>query len=42
MAGNAAMAAVFAVLAIVPWWMLKGHAPTEANTATSQRDHGGG
>ncbi len=41
-AGNAAMAAVFAVLAILPWWMLKLRAQTEANKVKSQRDRGGG
>jgi hypothetical protein len=41
-AGNAAIAAVFAVLALVPWWVLKRRAQTEANKVELQRDHGGG
>lgn len=39
--GNAAMAALFAVLGIVPWWMLRRHAQAEASTVTSQQDEGG-
>lgn len=40
-AGNAAMAALFAVLAIVPWWMLRRQAQADANTVTSQPDEAG-
>jgi len=40
-AGNAAMAALFAVLAVVPWWMFRRRAQGSAKTARSQRDHSG-
>ena len=39
-AGNAAMVALFAVLAIVPWWMLRRHAHGGASRVTSQHDEG--
>ncbi len=41
-AGNAAMAALFALLAIVPWWMLSRRAQTEANDQVPRLGEKGG
>lgn len=40
--GNAAMAALFALLAIVPWWMLSRRAQTETNDGISRLGENGG
>ncbi|MDH3317474.1 MAG: hypothetical protein OER43_17120, partial [Gammaproteobacteria bacterium] len=40
-AGNAAMAVLFAGLAIVPWWMLRCQPHPETRTVPSQRDEVG-
>ncbi len=40
-AGNAAMAALFAALAVVPWWMFRRRAQGSAKTARSEQDQTG-
>ena len=40
-AGNATIAAVYAVIGIVAWWMLRRHTRAESSTITSQQDEGG-